>query len=347
MFTVIRPTVAGAVNVRPSSVTAIVRDVFAVVNRECQRIMRDHQQKPLEPPQPHEDELKATLSQAADMVRRERREQEPADACEAHQAFVRHLQGKIAHKLAGRLDDEMQIEIANLVRLLTTMPWKMVSKNRVYFEMAFELLANDQPNMIIVRSLRFDIAEVKDRRSGWIARMLSYFCGDTPLHAVLSGLIVITSLSFIMAFLMAEGHRLALKASEDLGRDLPLLAAVKNMPIAQVIMLVHAAFIGSVVSILVRLRDFISVAVFSSLLIFVSVVTRPFISIMFAIFAFVMMKAGVISFLGIDLDAATGPYLAWGLGFLCGFSERLAQDFVGRASGAFGESPSTGPRPSR
>lgn len=63
-----------------------------------------------------------------------------------------------------------------------------------------------------------------------------------------------------------------------------------------------------------RLRDFLSIAAFSSLLIFVSVVTRPFVSVMFAILAFVMMKSGVISFLGIDLNAAHGPYLAWGLG---------------------------------
>lgn len=66
---------------------------------------------------------------------------------------------------------------------------------------------------------------------------------------------------------------------------------------------------------------------------------------MFAILAFVMMKSGVISFLGIDLNAANGPYLAWGLGFLCGFSERLAQDFVDRAGGTLGASGPLNPKP--
>ena len=36
----------------------------------------------------------------------------------------------------------------------------------------------------------------------------------------------------------------------------------------------------------------------------------------------------MISFQGIDLAGPSAPYLAWAVGFLCGFSERFAQDFV-------------------
>ena len=117
------------------------------------------------------------------------------------------------------------------------------------------------------------------------------------------------------------------------------------MPVAELMLLIHAAFIDA------RQRsgsapEFPDHGV-HSLLIFVSVVTRPFVSVMLAILVFVMMKAGVISFLGIDLDSPEGPYLAWGVGFLCGFSERLAQDFVVRAGGAFGESGPLKPNPPR
>ena len=41
----------------------------------------------------------------------------------------------------------------------------------------------------------------------------------------------------------------------------------------------------------------------------------------------------MISFQGIDLAGPSAPYLAWAVGFLCGFSERFAQDFVVSASG--------------
>jgi hypothetical protein len=57
-----------------------------------------------------------------------------------------------------------------------------------------------------------------------------------------------------------------------------------------------------------------------------------------------------VSFLGVDLGGPQGPYLAWAPGFLSGFSERFAQDFVIGASANLGElnpldpSPSTGGR---
>jgi hypothetical protein len=211
--------------------------------------------------------------------------------------------------------------------------------------MAFDQLAADQPNLIIVRSLRFSLGQIKDRSSGGITRMLSYLSGNSPTHAVLSGLFVVLVLALLISLIIAEGHRLASIASREMEYELPLFEAIRNFPIAQFMLLTHAAFIGSVVSIVVRLRDFLSVGAFSTLLIFVSVVTRPFISATFAIFAFAMMKAGVVSFLGINLDSPEGPYLAWGIGFLCGFSERLAQDIVVRAGGAFGESGPLNPKP--
>lgn len=300
-------------------------------------MMRDHEQEPLTSPAPdHSEEI---ISPALSMRRRRRRGR-PGSSGD-REAFVRLLHAKMQHKLASHVDDDAQVEIANLMRLLATMSWDTVDEHRAYFELASDLLAAQQPNMILVRSIRFDLAEIKERNSGWISRALSYFCGDTPLHAVLSGLLMVVVFSFFVALILAEGHRLASVAANELSYEFPLFVAVRDIPIIQLILLVHAAFIGSVVSIAVRIRDFLSIAAFSSLLVFVSVVTRPFISIMFAILAFVMIKAGVISFLGVDLDSPSGSYLSWALGFLCGFSERLAQDFVGRAGGVFGDSAAT------
>lgn len=308
--------------------------------------MRDQDQKPLPHPKPGQPGLEDAHSQALSGTPRGRHK-DSSDDPEAHQAFIRFLNAKIEHKLSSPIDDEVQVEIANLVRLLGIMSWKTVASHRAHFEMAFDQLAADQPNLIIVRSLRFSLGQIKDRSSGGITRFLSYLSGDSPLHAVLSGLIVVLVLALVVSLIIAEGHRLASVAAKEMEYELPLFEAIRNVPIDQLMLFMHGAFIGSVVSILARLRDFLSIGAFSSLLIFVSVVTRPFISATFAIFAFVMMKAGVISFLGIHLDSPAGPYLAWGIGFLCGFSERLAQDFVVRAGGAFGESEPLNPGPPR
>ena len=224
-----------------------------------------------------------------------------------------------------------------MMRLLLVMPWKAVNEHRVYFELAFDLLARDKPNLILIRNLRFELSEVKDRSGGWFSRLLSRICGDGPLHAVISGLLVGFVMSFVVVALLIVVNRYSDAAPDGLGSELLLFDFIPKEAVTQLIILVHAAFIGSVVSVIARLRDFISVPEFSPLLVFLSVVSRPFISVMFSIFAYVMMKAGVISFLGIDLGDERSVYLVWGIGFLCGFSERLAQDFMVRAGAAFGE----------
>jgi hypothetical protein len=50
-----------------------------------------------------------------------------------------------------------------------------------------------------------------------------------------------------------------------------------------------------------------------------------------AMLVFSALKSGLISVYGLNLDGPHGSYVAWAVGFLCGFSERLAQDFVGDA----------------
>lgn len=267
---------------------------------------------------------------------RGRRRAASVEEQQSYQDFVRSLHAKIEHKLSSRVEESVQVEIANLMRLLATMDWKTIENNRVYFEMAFDLLSQAQPNLIVVRSLRFDLAEIKDRSAGGLSRSLTRICGDTPLHAVLSGLCAVMVISFLIVLLIFALHRAAISYAHVVDTDFPLLGVIRDFPANHIILIVHAAFIGSLVSILVRIRDFLSIAAFSSLLIFVTIVTKPFVSVMFAILAFVMMKSGVISFMSIDLDGPQGAYLAWGLGFLCGFSERLAQDLVSRAGSAFG-----------
>ena len=255
------------------------------------------------------------------------------------------MYAKIEHKLSSCADKKVQVEIAALMALLTTMPTRTLNDHRVYFEMAFELLADDQPNMILVRSLRANLGEIRDRSGSGFSRLISHLYGGGPLHTVMSALLVVFALSFVVVALLALGHHFTGVAVRHLSLDMPILLSGSGRTVVQLMLLTHAAFLGSIVSIIVRLRTFSSATDLGSLLIFVSVVTRPFISVMLAIFAFAAMKAGVVSFLGINLDDPSGPYLAWGIGFLCGFSERLAQDLVDRAGSAIGESGTTSPTP--
>src|SRR5205823_1794869 len=78
---------------------------------------------------------------------------------------------------------------------------------------------------------------------------------------------------------------------------------------------------------------------------YVSLVTRPVVSVLFAVLVFSAVKAGLIAIHGLDLDGRHGLYVAWAIGFLCGFSEPLAQDVAVGASHLLDHSAPAAARP--
>lgn len=301
--------------------------------------MRDQEQAPIARPE-------ADLQMAGDGLtppgRADRRALADPDA---YQDFVDSLFAKIKPRLQGKLDDETQIEIAALARLLSTLPRSAVAENRAYFETAFDLLAAEDPNLLIVRSLRFNLGTIEDNSAGGLAKIILKICGNTPLTSVIAALCTIFVLSFVVVIALSAGHSLINTHSANLKAEFPLFFAIKDVPIGDYLLAIHAAFLGSIVSIIVRVRTFLNTTAFNPLLIYFSVLTKPVIAVTVAILAFSVMKAGLVSFLGVDLSGPSTPYVAWAVGFLCGFSERVAQDFLTRTGGALGESqlPNTKP----
>jgi hypothetical protein len=252
----------------------------------------------------------------------------------AYRVFVQSLLGRIEGRLSTKLDRDVQDEIANLTRLLAGMPRKTIGANRVYFELAFDLLGAEQPNLLLVRSIRLELNAINDRASYGISRLIGYVCGNTPLNATFSALVTIFTLAILILWLMLKGHRGMIQAMAE---DSDLFTSLNDGSVMLLIIAIHAAFIGGIVSILARVQDFLSNPMLSPLLIYISVIRKPFLAATFVVLVFAVLKAGLVSFIGVDLGGPSAPYLAWALGFLCGFSERFAQDFVVSASGRFGE----------
>jgi hypothetical protein len=251
-----------------------------------------------------------------------------------YRAFVRSLMGRIQARLAAKLDDDVQAELASLTRLLASMPPKAVAANRVYFELAFDLLAAEQPNLLLARSIRWQLAAINDRASYGITRFIAYICGSTAINAVLSALISAAVLAFLLLWLMMSGHRALV---QNISGTYDLFAAIDEHSVSLLVIAIHAAFIGGIISILARVQDFLSDPTISPLLVYISVIRKPFLAATLVVLVFSVLRAGLISFNGVDLAGPAAPYLAWAVGFLCGFSERFAQDFVVSASGRFGE----------
>lgn len=76
----------------------------------------------------------------------------------AYRAFVQSPLAKVEPKLGVKLDGEIQAEIANLTRLLATVPPNILATNRVYFELAFDLIGAEQPNLLLIKSIRVQMA---------------------------------------------------------------------------------------------------------------------------------------------------------------------------------------------
>jgi len=252
----------------------------------------------------------------------------------AYHVFVQSLLAKIEPRLRVKLDSDVQVEIANLTRLLTTMPRKVLAANRIYFELVFDLLSEEQPNLLLIRSVRVQLAVMNESSTPGIVRMIAHISGATPLNAAISALLSISVVSILWLWFMVGGY---VPLAQGMAADVLLFSANDKHSVALIMLAMHAYLLGSSISILSRIQDYLLTPTLSPVLIYVSVISKPLLSVAVAILAFAVLKAGIISFIGVDLNSPSAPYLAWVLGFLCGFSERFAQDFVISTIGTFGE----------
>jgi len=177
------------------------------------------------------------------------------------------------------------------------------------------------------------LSAVNDRYVGGFSRFLLFASGKTQLNAILSALFTIFMMSFLFIVVMSGGVKLMFAAVGGAGSDMRLLALLQGSSFNELLLVAHAAFLGSVVSIMSRIKAFLADASLTPLMMYVSVVTRPIVSVLVSVLVFCTIKSGMLSFHGIDFDGPNGYYIAWGIGFLCGFSERLAQNFVVAAGG--------------
>ncbi len=226
----------------------------------------------------------------------------------AFDAFVGALRARIRHRLDAGLDDRVQLEIAYLTRLLGNVPRAVVYKNRVFFEMAFDLLTAEHPNLVLVAQLRQGPFVAMEQSTG-LGRLIVVMCGITPIQTVISGILSIFLLLFIAILLLDQTHAMLQVLGSPLEQLHPIARLLQRMPIAQIIVLVVAAFAGAVVSVLARFRSFLDAARSTPLLVYVTVATKPFVSIAFAKFIYAVMGSGLIAPPGLSLDGPNGGYV--------------------------------------
>lgn len=266
------------------------------------------------------------------------RPQKP-DARDADE-FMQSLLDRLRDRLSGELDPEVQTAIGKLINQLVVMRPEVIWQHRALFNLAFDVFTAEKPNMILAQSIWRDMMIITDRSSFGLARIVSFIAGSTALSASIAALILAGFVSVGMLFMMVGTHQFALgsgfRASE-------LLRQLQGGNAALLILAVHAAFIGGIVSILARIQDFVDTDSAGPVLVFISVFRKPFLGAAFGVLVFCVLRAGLVTFPGVSLQGTTGVYTAWTIGFLCGFSERFATDIIQSAGGRLGASTSPAP----
>jgi hypothetical protein len=197
----------------------------------------------------------------------------------------------------------------------------------------FDCLLADPPLLILARDERLRLQVLLYQHSGWLSRWLAHISCGSPVALVLTALVasmLIWSVVFLVLRLIGgiEGIA-ALDVFFMNGKALGIIA--------------FAALIGGIISIATRLNEFSRVRDLDPFAMFWTALLKPLIGVVLAVFILATLAGNVISFgfLGADpLGLGAGKvvdekvwYILWMLGFLAGFSERFAWDFVDRAEG--------------
>jgi hypothetical protein len=236
----------------------------------------------------------------------------PQAAATALNAMLLRLDALIARSL----DPAAQREVAALVALVPRLERPQNASLVAVAERAVTALAQTPPQVELAAQLRDSIR----RATRGIDNFRRAIRFTTPAVRVLLGL---------MIFLVGVMPLMLLAAIPGAHRALD-----RNMNPDQVLMVGVAGAIGSIISIMVRIQDFDrSSGPDATSQVFVGAL-RPVIGIGIALFAYTVVKAGI---LPIGVPAEQAPFFFAALAFISGFSERLANDLVAKTEQTLSE----------
>ncbi len=204
------------------------------------------------------------------------------------------------------LDEPVQEELAKLIRV-----WNDITKlDRAELlpalDVATTALLGNPPNLCAAQRIREDLS----RRVGGFAPLRQ----NSPAANVVLGLIMLLNVSILVLWLLAP-------------RITPG-ATLAGMDLEMLLLVAAAGALGSIVSVMRRIRDFKGSGGGSPLVLYLTGAFKPIIGVSFALFVFAVFNSKLIAF---SPPPGGEPYLFAAIGFLAGFSEKLAPDLIEKA----------------
>ena len=192
-----------------------------------------------------------------------------------------------------------------------------------------------------------DIYRVEDKHANWLIEKTN---GSPAVTAVLGILTAATLFVILLTFscvmLLSLEYLLDVDVTGYMSKTFGNFAPLFPWAIV-------AAFIGGTASVLMRLDSFEARRGVDPKLLFLNAVFKPYIGMIISFFVVSVQGIGLISVPGLNnsakipdanvvqtAGATTATFFLLAVGFLSGFSERFAKDFIGTTEDAFSRSRS-------
>ena len=211
-------------------------------------------------------------------------------------------------RLNRSMEEDVQAELAGLLRLLHFLRRSEYAHLIGIAEIAFLALLSEQPNLKLAKRTRKDLFY---RVRPAINPLTALVRGGTPSTRVILGLGSL--LYFAIPVLWVLGPTV-LRTETIVGIETDYLFLVGI-----------AGAVGSIVSIMVRIQDFSGLRDADPAVLFFTGFFKPVVGASFALFVFAAFRAGLIPF---TIETGADRYFFMALSFLAGFSERFAKDIA-------------------
>jgi len=259
--------------------------------------------------------------------------------CLSGEQLQEFRQAAQAKAVDPEVNEELSLALALAQRIRTRCCNIDSAYDRIKF--IFDCLNAQPVRLVLARDERLRLQVEIYRQAGLISRTLAQLSSGSPAGLVLAAVAISTLVWAVVVFGI---HSLARSQLDSLFTEIFFMNGKALAVIAS------AAFIGGVVSIATRLREFSQKRDMDPFAMFWTAMLKPLIGVVLSLFLLATLAGGIISFgflgedpfnlrdgLAANAHAPLAPkvlYTLWALGFLCGFSERFAWDFVDRAEGA-------------
>jgi hypothetical protein len=280
------------------------------------------------------------LVKIARFFRKGRTSTSGADQCLTYEQ-LKELRERI--RARDDLTDEVAEELAAALRQAERIRYQDLYIPGVYDQLTFifDCLLAQKPKLILARDARLNLQVEIYRQAGRISRTLAALSSGSSVGLVLSALVIAfilwTAIMFALLFISSR-------------KCIP--TGVFFMDTRAFAIITSAALIGGIVSIATRLNEFSRVRDLDPFAMFWTAMLKPLIGVVLAVFILATLEGNILSFGFLPSawfvalskapqsdDAIKALYILWVFGFLAGFSERFALDFVGRAQSVASGNP--------